>query len=1106
MKQLKVVAYVFFVSFFSHIATAKTFENVTSAAGFSGANSSWGSSWVDIDNDGDLDVITIGHVQPHTASISQIWRNNGDETFSDVTTEAGYRHDNGDAHGVVSGDFDNDGDQDFYMVKGSKKIHPEHEHDLMMNNGDGIFNNVAATAGVLGINHRGRGGYAVDFDVDGDLDLFFTSFSRGERDFGNMLFRNDGKMTFTDVAVAVGIARDDAQNRTASWADYNNDGYPDVLIMYPCTLYLNMKDGTFQDITENSGIVSHSDCSSSAWADYDNDGLLDVYITSGAAGNTLPTTTGFLYKNNGDGRFTDITMASRTGNPFDARGVVWGDYDNDGLQDLYIVNDSNINPNRLLRNLGDGTFSDATESSGTAGYIEGGAGVDATFVDYNDDGALDLFVANGRASKVGEYLLLKNSGNKNNWLKVDLIGNQSNRDGLMARVDVMSTQGWQMRENHGPIHYMSQDSMPMHFGLGGDTEAIRIKVTWPSGITQVLENIAAGQTVEITEKSPLPLVEPPGFIDVSEAAGFYGLNASWAGSWSDFDRDGDLDIFTTGHLPGRTRSISQLWQNEGDGTFSDVTAEKYLRTDFRDMHAVLWADFDNDGYTELALGKGSKVGDFGDELWRNDNGMAFENIAKAANVDLSSIGRGVYAADYDIDGDLDILSLGFITKAGISNRFFRNDGEMRFSDVTGEVAALAVGEHNRVAAWADFDADGLPDIIVMPSCALLKNQGDGSFTDVTEVAGILPSFECASPAWGDYDNDGDLDLYVTSGSNAGQPLTAGFLYQNNGDGTFSDVTESSGTLNPNNARGVVWGDYDNDGFQDLYIVNGENEVAPNRLLRNIGDGTFDDVSISAGVGAQVAGGGTDGSFADYNNDGFLDIFVANGMGHRTGPYVLLENAGNANHWLKVQLEGNKSNRDGIMSKLKLETNRKFLFREHNGQSHYMAQDSSPIHFGLGQEGSIDRLELTWPSGKSEVLKNIAIDQMITLSEGRSIVSGEPKLKSDPGCYVWHGRYGWQLRCIGEGELRYDFRGSITSNGVFTSVETLNFESNDSLTWDGDSISFNMHSRWRHDSILFATTGDTVTIDLFHNNARQPGSLRIGRHGILPATLPLTVTK
>ncbi len=1095
---------------FSTGLSAQVYEDITTAAGFYGLNSSWGSAWADMDNDGDLDVITIGHVQSITDSISQIWRNNGDETFTDVTVEVGYWHDNGDAHGVVWGDFDNDGDQDFYMVKGSTKIYPEHEHDLMRNNGDGTFTNIAAEAGVLGIGHRGRGAYAVDFDIDGDLELFFAAFDRTLYDKGNMLFRNDGNMTFVDVAPQAGIARDNDDNRTASWADYNNDGYPDLLVMYPCTLYANQGDGTFQDTTAAAGILSTVDCSSSAWADYNDDGLLDIYITSGFDGTTPQSTAGFLYRNNGDGTFSDVTLASGTSNPHDARGVIWGDYDNDGLKDLYIINSTYVDANRLLKNNGNGTFTDVTTDAGAGGEVDIGVAIDATFVDFNDDGALDLFVTNGRGNLVGEYLLLKNLGNQNNWLKIELVGNQSNRDGQMARVEVTTPAGTQMQVQNGPSHYMCQDSTPLHFGLGAVSSVDTIKVTWPSGHIQTLENISAGQTLVIMEDAlpPPPSVVLTTFDDVTTQAGFFGLNASWGGSWSDFDNDGDLDVYTIGHLPNLTGSLSQLWQNNADGTFTDVTADKGLRTEPRDVHSAMWADLDNDGDADLALGKGVVQEDLTDELWRNDSGAWFENVAISANFDAPSLGRGVYSADYDLDGDLDVLSLGWLTQIGISNKFFRNEGGMTFSDITSAVGTLTAGEKNRAASWIDFNDDGLPDVFVVPPCSLFQNMGDGTFTDVTADSGILASDECTSPAWADFDNDGDPDLYVTSGVlEALDPLTtAGFLYRNNGNGTFTDITEQSGTKNPENARGAVWGDYDNDGFQDLYVVNTNNESTPNRLFRNLGDGSFSDVATSAGAAAEVEGGGTDASFADYNNDGFLDLFVTNGFASRVGPYVLLENNGNTNHWLKVQLEGVQGNQDGIMAKLRLSSQGGTIYREYNGQTHYMAQDSSPIHFGVGQANAIDRLDLKWPAGTIQAITNLAVDQTITITEGLSIVRGEPDTIENPGCYIYRIDLGWHLSCIGEPGTRYDFTGQITSNGAITSVTALNFESNDSFEWDGNQITFDLHSRWRSDTIRFTTEGDTVTFDIYQNGEHEPRSVRIGQHQVLPALLPVTLTE
>ena len=178
------------------------------------------------------------------------------------------------------------------------------------------------------------------------------------------------------------------------------------------------------------------------------------------------------------------------------------------------------------------------------------------------------------------------------------------------------------------------------------------------------------------------------------------------------------------------------------------------------------------------------------------------------------------------------------------------------------------------------------------------------------------------------------------------------LYHNNGDGTFTDVTTQSGTTNINGALGVAWEDYDNDGNLDLYVVNSQSQSILNRLFRNNGDGTFTDMASEAGVRAKIPGDGrgSDASFADYNNDGFPDLFVNNGAGSTVGTYMLFKNNGNSNHWLKVVLQGTRSNRSAIGAKLRLTAGGKTQYRQYTGQ-HYMGQNYIPVHFGLGQATS-----------------------------------------------------------------------------------------------------------------------------------------------------------
>jgi len=474
-----------------------TFTDVSVEAGFFGNNSSWAAAWGDYDNDGNADVMTLGHVQDLTNSISQLWHNNGDGTFTDVTIPAGLNPNNGDAHGAVWADFDKDGYLDLYISKGTPKADPNNYNELWRNNGDNTFTNVASSSRVTGRSHRNRGSYAIDYNLDSELDIFATSF-----DTPNLLYRNDGGLQFVDVAEEAGLLRGDIENRTAAWADFDKDGFMDVLITKSSVLFKNRGDGTFVDVTAAAGITSSVNAQSGAWGDYDNDGDLDLYVTMWDP--TGPPILGTLYQNNGDGTFTDVTTASGAINTVAAIGTTWGDYDNDGLLDLYIVNRElgTTYPNRLFRNNGDGTFTDVALIAGVGAKPGIGRGSDASFVDYDNDGFLDLFVCNGAGSTVGPYLLYRNNRNSNGWLKVVLIGQQSNRSGIGAKIVLRAGGRTQFREYTGQ-HYMSQNHIPVHFGLGQATIIDSLDIQWPSGVRQRVRNIPVNQIITIKESAEL---------------------------------------------------------------------------------------------------------------------------------------------------------------------------------------------------------------------------------------------------------------------------------------------------------------------------------------------------------------------------------------------------------------------------------------------------------------------------------------------------------------------------------------------------------------------------------------------------------------------------
>ena len=469
------------------------------------------------------------------------------------------------------------------------------------------------------------------------------------------------------------------------------------------------------------------------------------------------------------------------------------------------------------------------------------------------------------------------------------------------------------------------------------------------------------------------------FTDVSEAAGIFEYNISWASAWGDYDRDGYIDIMTVGHLGG----ICQLWHNNGDGTFTDVTAAAGMLTDDGDAHGPCWADLDNDGKLDLYVAKGTLKEDKPinyNDLWRNNGDGTFTDIGDASGVTgIGCFNRGANAVDYDNDGDLDLFLPSFFKhESGGPNLLYRNDGDFQFIDVATEAGIGREGIDNWAAAWNDYDLDGLidffittgPDNGVTSSSALYRNRGDGTFEDVTSAAGLnIPSGYSNSAAWGDFNNDGYPDLYVMLDS-------AGILYRNDGDESFTDITAESGAINTSRGLAASWGDYDNNGYLDLYVVNGT--TAPNRLFRNNGNGTFSDVAASVGVTAKEGGGGSDGTFIDYNNDGFLDLFVCNGA-FDAGPYLLFKNDGNRNHWLEIKLIGRASNRDGVGARITLSAGSQTQYRQYIGQ-HGLAQDHIPVHFGLRGATTVDSIVIEWPGGIRQKLNHIAANQSIAVSE------------------------------------------------------------------------------------------------------------------------------
>ena len=429
--------------------------------------------------------------------------------------------DSRDWHGFSFGDYDGDGHLDVYVSEGAKGNRGGTiKRDLLFRgNGDGTFSYVSDSAGIETSMHRGRCGAWIDYDNDGLLDLFVKYYGDA-----NVLYKNNGNGTFTLVDNAGGLAS--ANGSIVSFADYDNDGFLDVAITGDGNtqeLYHNERNGTFVDVTDAAGIVRQPNGKGIAWGDYNNDGFPDLAIArghQGAAGNGIS-----LYRNNGDGTFTDVTHSGGVQISGSCWAAVWGDYDNDGYLDLFVTDagDTGQGPgdaNRLFHNNRDGTFTDVAVAQGVALQDNVALHKGAAWVDYNNDGFLDLMVKNGIGnegdngpSALGLHILLKNRGNGNHFVKVNLRGIQSNLHGIGARVTVTSSNGTAYRQNNGGGggEYASQSSEPLHFGIGTAATA-DVEVRWPSGVDDTVRSVAANSTITVSEgggPTPTPTPAPP---------------------------------------------------------------------------------------------------------------------------------------------------------------------------------------------------------------------------------------------------------------------------------------------------------------------------------------------------------------------------------------------------------------------------------------------------------------------------------------------------------------------------------------------------------------------------------------------------------------------
>ncbi|MEL0455859.1 FG-GAP-like repeat-containing protein [Flavobacteriaceae bacterium SZ-1-7] len=495
------------------------------------------------------------------------------------------------------------------------------------------------------------------------------------------------------------------------------------------------------------------------------------------------------------------------------------------------------------------------------------------------------------------------------------------------------------------------------------------------------------------------------FKHIESFAGFSGLEENNGVAIADYDQDGDLDIFVVARamdVDGVSNSKSRLFSNNNDGTFTDMTEASGLVNlyPYNSLvkvssalqgfkYGAFWGDYDNDGYPDLFMTHLYKI-----QLFHNEGNGSFKEVTFEA----TSYGQGCANTDatwfdYNNDGFLDIHISEWETSCR-GNRLYKNNGDGTFTNVSNLFPIGITNKRSYQSIPFDFNNDGWLDLYVANDSytnkLFINYQGD-DFVENSNEFGLDHATTDMGMAFGDYNNDGFFDLFVTA-------IRDNVLYENNGDNTFVDKGKTFGLHSTDWAWDTNFSDFDLDRDEDLYIVNGFHSYYQNRYFENLlsqNEVGFTDSSQKTGLGELTESVGA-GIF-DYDNDGDLDIFLSN----NDKPSYFYENITTdfANptenfHWFKIKLEGTVSNRDAIGTKVSIHTASGWLHRYFTGKG-FLSQNLVPVHFGLGADAEVQELKISWPSGIIDIYYDLPVDKLIKAREGESfeIIDQSPSIKT-----------------------------------------------------------------------------------------------------------------
>ncbi len=891
----------------SSVAITKIYRNdstlrfVDIEASIVGICNGW-AEWGDYDNDGDLDIILTGKNNDGN-SISKIYRNEGTGNFIDVNANLiGLQ--NGKANW---GDYNNDGYLDIIIVGGTNTGTSSAKSIIYRNNGDETFTDINANIASVYFGSAKWG----DYDKDGDLDILITGNSyENNSTLLSKIYRNDGNDSFTDINAEL----DGVQYSSGNWGDYDGDGDLDILLTgysyengltLLSKIYRNDGNQIFNEI--NTSIVGLYN-GFGAWGDYDNDGDLDILLSGNSAG---PIST--IFRNDANS-FVDANVELK--DVKNSSGA-WGDYDNDGDLDLIIAGKDNTGEDitRIYKNESSVINTPPVAPADMTSEIVGNKKILLKWNHSNDDFTsassltYNVFIGKNidkedikssmsnistgfrKIARFGDivdtcYTINKVDSGKYYWA-VQAIDNSF----LGSTFSVVDSFNVTLTNEIMPVSTqviepnVNGDTLFVHETGNPDTRQWRYSLTRGGPYENVLtgeidtfyvpnfpelgvyyiacESVLDGKTVLSNEvKIRIPVLSPHNEISLQNPE--HGSSA-----WGDFDNDGDLDLLVTGR--NNSYPFTILYRNDS-ADFVDVNASLINL----ECSSVDWGDYNNDGFLDILL-IGKDNTDLRHSLVYKNNGDGTFSIQ--TNIVLEGVSNGQAAwCDLNLDGKCDIIISGTNNQAEAKTYIYRNIGNNSFTQIDNQLRACYNGDFD----IGDYDNDGLKDIILVGDdingndhATIYKNEGNYIFS--TQVQLLEDSY--ATVEFGDYDNDGDLDVYEAGSDQVSR------IYRNDGDNNFVNIEA--------NIQGFwhgagKWGDFDNDGDLDLIIAGsyiGENVTC---LYENTGNNTFEMVSNVdlLKLDYPII------SWADYDNDKDLDLFLSGSYSSENSLYKNHNNAKN----------------------------------------------------------------------------------------------------------------------------------------------------------------------------------------------------------------------